>query len=63
MRGKDDEIKSIRLEEFWQKNPGMSLRYPKFGGLSTEITQKTLGIKFSSWRDIVDKLIKQGLGN
>ena len=33
-------------------------RYPKYGGLLTEKTQKTLGIKFGSWRDIVDNFIK-----
>ncbi len=40
------------------KNP---VRYPKFGGLSVGDIEKTLGIRFSSWREIVDKLIEQGI--
>lgn len=31
-------------------------RYPQFGGLEVDDTQKTLGINFSSWRGIVDEL-------
>jgi dTDP-4-dehydrorhamnose reductase len=30
-------------------------RYPKYGGLDTKFTQEKLGIKFSSWREIVAK--------
>lgn len=36
-------------------------RYPKFGGLKIEETEKRLGIVFSTWREIVDKLIDQGI--
>ncbi len=32
-------------------------RYPKFGGLDTTITQEKLGMKFSSWKEIVEKLL------
>ncbi|OGM31985.1 hypothetical protein A2803_02755 [Candidatus Woesebacteria bacterium RIFCSPHIGHO2_01_FULL_44_21] len=32
-------------------------RYPQFGGLKVEKTQLTLGVQFSSWREIVDSLI------
>lgn len=37
------------------------VRYPKFGGLKVEETEKRLGIKFSSWKEIIDKLVKQGI--
>ena len=32
-------------------------RYPKYGGLDTSLTQKLLGMKFSSWKEIVEKLL------
>lgn len=32
-------------------------RYPKYGGLDSTITQEKLGIKFSSWKEIVEKLL------
>lgn len=41
-----------------QTNP---YRYPQFGGLKTVITEKTLGIKFSTWQTVVEKLVGQGL--
>lgn len=31
-------------------------RYPKYGGLDVRFTQEKLGIKFSSWKEIVEKL-------
>ena len=36
-------------------------RYPWYGGLKSEITQERLGLKFSSWQVIIDKLISQGI--
>lgn len=54
-RGVNGAVKQISVDEFL-KNAGSSVRYPKFGGLKVEKTQKMLGIKFSSWRQIVDKL-------
>lgn len=59
-RGKKSAVKVISLDEFLKKvdNP---VRYPKFGGLKVELTEKRLGIKYSLWRGIVDKLIKQGI--
>ncbi len=32
-------------------------RYPKYGGLDTEITQEKLGMRFSSWKEIVKKFL------
>lgn len=51
VRGLKHEIKSQSLVS--------SVRYPKFGGLRVEQTEKELGIKFSTWREIVDKLAPQ----
>lgn len=43
------------------KLPENSVRYPRLGGLKVEETEKTLGIKFSPWREIIDKLVEQGI--
>jgi dTDP-4-dehydrorhamnose reductase len=55
VRGIKDSVKKSSLDKFLRTvdNP---VRYPKFGGLKVEETQKALGIKFSSWREVVDKL-------
>ncbi len=55
VRGEKNAVEGVSIDTFLKdaKNP---VRYPKFGGLSTQWTQKTLGIKFSSWQDIVDKI-------
>lgn len=37
------------------------VRYPKYGGLQVEETEKKLGIKFSTWKEIVDDLVEQGI--
>ncbi len=60
-RGYNGELKIGSLDEFL-KNPANSpVRYPKFGGLKVEKTEEQLGIKFSSWREIIDKLVDQGI--
>jgi dTDP-4-dehydrorhamnose reductase len=38
-------------------NPFVEVRYPIYGGLKVEKTEKTLGINFSSWKGIIDKLV------
>lgn len=43
------------------KLPPNSVRYPKFGGLKVENTEKELGIKFSTWKEIIDQLVEQGI--
>ncbi|MCH7641093.1 sugar nucleotide-binding protein [Patescibacteria group bacterium] len=60
-RGKKNAVKTATLDEFLQKvdNP---VRYPKFGGLKVEETEKKIGMTFSTWREIVDKLVSQGIG-
>jgi len=54
-RGEKDAVKKSSLASFLKKvdNP---VRYPMFGGLKVEKTQKTLKISFSTWKEIVDKL-------
>ncbi|MEK7127512.1 MAG: sugar nucleotide-binding protein [Patescibacteria group bacterium] len=51
-------VKNAVKEGFLPLN---SIRYPKLGGLKVEKTEKELGIKFSSWREIIDKLVEQGI--
>ncbi len=62
VRGVDTQLDSITIKDFLAKTNGSDVRYPKFGGLKVEETAKKLNMKFSSWRQIVDKLIAQGLG-
>ena len=61
-RGVKNAVESSSLDAFLKTvvNP---LRYPKYGGLKVEATEKKLGMKFSSWRKIVDKLVAQGIRN
>jgi dTDP-4-dehydrorhamnose reductase len=54
--------RSLSLDDFIKRGND-SRRYPKYGGLKVEETEKVLEMKFSTWREIVDKLIEQGLGH
>ncbi len=36
-------------------------RYPKYGGLSVKKSEHRLGIKFGSWQQIIDRLVRQGM--
>jgi dTDP-4-dehydrorhamnose reductase len=60
VRGKNDAVVPTILTEFLKKvdNP---VRYPMFGGLKVEKTEKRLGIKFRTWCEVIDELIRQGL--
>lgn len=60
-RGVKNAVKPSTLDEFIEKTGSSPIRYPKYGGLKVEKTQDLLGIRFSSWKEIVDKLIKQGI--
>jgi dTDP-4-dehydrorhamnose reductase len=62
VRGVKNIVKPITLEEFIKTSGSSPLRYQKFGGLKVEKTEKELGIKFSTWKQIIDKLIEQGMG-
>jgi len=59
-RGAKDAVKPSSLDEFL-KTAASPVRYPKYGGLKVQETEKRLGIKFSTWREMVDKLVLQGL--
>ena len=48
-RGVKDVVKKSSLSS--------SVRYPKFGGLKVEYTEKILGIKFSPWRKVINQLV------
>lgn len=41
-----------------QDNPN---RYPVYGGLKTNLTEKGLDLRFPAWQTVVEKLIAQGL--
>ena len=57
-RGKKNAVKESSLDEFL-KEADNKARYPKFGGLKVEKTEKKLGIKYSTWESIVDKIAKE----
>jgi len=49
-------VRGVSIDSFLEKNPG---RYPKLGGLKTEITQKKLGLEFIDWQEMVALFIKK----
>ncbi len=51
-----------RQKEINPANPFIEVRYPIYGGLSVVKTEESLGIKFSTCKEIIDKLVKQGIG-
>jgi len=59
-RGKTNVVQKSSLTEFL-KTANNPVRYPQFGGLSVEQTQEKLGIKFRSWKAVIDELVKQGI--
>ncbi len=60
-RGKKNAVEASSLKEFL-KTVDNPVRYPEFGGLKVEKTEKRLKMRFSTWKEIVDALISQGLG-
>jgi len=56
IRGAKDVVKKSSLDDFL-KTVDNPVRYPKFGGLKVEKTQKALGIKFSPWKKVIDQLV------
>ncbi|MFC1625693.1 SDR family oxidoreductase [Patescibacteria group bacterium] len=58
VRGQKGVVKAISLKQYLKKvdNP---VRYPMFGGLKVDETEKTLGIKFRTWKEIVDEIVRQ----
>lgn len=60
-RGVNNAVKPATLDEFIKNTGSSEVRYPKYGGLKAEKTQEILGIKFSSWKEIIDRLVEQGI--
>ncbi len=52
---------SWSIKDFW-KTGASPVRYPMCGGLCVEESEGRLGMKFSSWKEIVAKLVEQGVG-
>jgi len=57
-RGVKSAVKQVSLAEFL-KTQDSPVRYPMFGGLSVTKTEKALGIKFGTWKQMVDKFVAQ----
>lgn len=57
-RGVKDAVKPSSLSEF-VKTVDNPVRYPKFGGLKVEKTEKELGIKYGTWKEIADRFVEQ----
>ncbi len=57
-RGFKDVVIASSLDEFL-KTVDNPVRYPKFGGLKVRKTEETLGIKFKTWREMVDEFVSQ----
>lgn len=60
-RGTSDAVKRGSLREFLETNNN-PVRYPQKSGLSVKETEKVLNMTFSTPRQIVDKLVAQGMG-
>jgi dTDP-4-dehydrorhamnose reductase len=67
-RGKKNVVVPTSVYDFIKKqkeanpnNPFVEVRYPIYGGLKVEKTESELGIKFSFWKEIIDKLVDFGI--
>ncbi len=58
--GVEPKLEKASIAEFLKTQPN-PYRYPQYGGLKTINTEKELGIQFSTWQTVVEKLIGQGL--
>lgn len=58
--GVKNVVKATSIYEYL-KNMNSRVRYPIFGGLKTEFSQKAIGFKYSSWKEIINKLIEQNI--
>lgn len=58
LRGVKDAVQKSSLKEFL-KNVDNPVRYPMYGGLKVAATEKKLGVKFSTWKQIVDTIASQ----
>lgn len=55
-RGIKNTVEPISIESFLKDNPA---RYPQYGGLKVEKTQKILNLKFLRWEETIEILAKQ----
>jgi dTDP-4-dehydrorhamnose reductase len=55
-------VKATTLAEYLKTSSSSAYRYPKYGGLKVEKTQKRLKMNFSNCHEIVDELVGQGIG-
>lgn len=55
-RGKKGFVEQTSIKNFLKDNPA---RYPEYGGLRVEKTQKILNLKFRSWEETVIDIAKQ----
>jgi len=54
-RGVKEIVKPGSIEDFLRKHP---LTFPQFSGLKIEKTQKKLGVKFSTWQEMLEKIVE-----
>ncbi|MBN1169284.1 sugar nucleotide-binding protein [Candidatus Woesebacteria bacterium] len=57
-RGKKNVVERSSFDEY-VRSVGSKVRWPKYGGLKVRQTEKTLGMKFSTWKQIIDKITGQ----
>lgn len=62
IKGEPIELKTGLIEEFLKTAPS-AVRYPQFGGLTTEKTQNSLNLKFRTWREMIDEFVGQLISN
>lgn len=55
------KVKPQKLDDFINSVKAPIYRYPKYGGLKVEETEKTLGLKFRTCKEIIDELVAGGL--
>lgn len=57
-RGVQNIVRPALYSDFL-KTTGNPVRYPQFGGLKIKKTEEKLGLKFSTWKEIINKLAEQ----
>ncbi len=62
-RGVSNAVSPIALDDFLREKNIPNYRYPRMGGLSVGNSEQQLDLKFSSWVEIIEILVSQGLGS
>lgn len=60
VRGVENVVRKTSIEDYFNQTQNPA-RYPQFGGLKTEKTQKNLKMKFLTWKEMIDALVSEGL--